>query len=106
MKQAWPEMTPAQAKDVLKTTARDVTKGRAAQNTGHNRAGPGADLATGHGLADATKATLLAKSRAGGPAPAFVPAVPAAAPAGAPPGDPEGMAEVVLSLRLPEEEEV
>ena len=64
MRQAWPQMTPQQAKDLLKTTARDVTRGRAAQSTGHHKAGPGADLATGHGIADATKATLLAATRA------------------------------------------
>jgi subtilisin family serine protease len=101
MKQAWPQMTPVQAKDILKTTARDVTKGRASPSTGHHRAGPGADLATGYGIADATKATLLAKSRAGG-APTFLPA---AAPA-APTGDGGSMEELVLSLALPEGEEM
>ena len=101
MKQAWPQMTPVQAKDILKTTARDVTKGRASPSTGHQRAGPGADLATGYGIADATKATLLAKSRAGG-APTFLPA---AAPA-APTGNGGSMEELVLSLALPEGEEM
>lgn len=95
MKQAWPQMTPEQAKDLLKTTARDVTKGRAAQSTGHHKASPGADLATGHGIADATKAALLAKTRA--------PAAPAAplAPARADGGELEAMA---LAMAMGEEE--
>ena len=104
MKQAWPQMTPVQARDILKTTARDVTKGRAARSTGHQKAASGADLATGHGLADATRATLLAKSRAGKTAPTFVPTVPAAAPV-ASPTDGTGMEELVLSLGPPDEEE-
>jgi hypothetical protein len=104
MKQAWPQMTPAQAKDILKTTARDVTKGRCAQRTGHHRAGPGADLATGHGIADATKATLLAKSRAAAP-PTAAPAPPLAAPGAVPTNGGQGVEELVLSLAMAQGEE-
>lgn len=93
MKQAWPQMTPGQAKDLLKTTARDVTNGRAAQSTGHHKAGPGADLATGHGIADATKATLLAATRA----------TPAATPAA---NGGSGMEELALSLALAQGDDV
>jgi subtilase family protein len=104
MKQAWPQITPVQAKDILKTTARDVTKGRAAQSTGHHRAGPGADLATGSGIADATKATLLAKTRAA-PAPAVVPVQPLAATSQARTNG-EGVEELVLSLAMARGEEL
>lgn len=102
MKQAWPQMTPGQAKDIMKTTARDVTKGRAAESTGHHRAGPGADLATGHGIADATKATLLAKTRA---APASGPSLPVAVPAAAPASGGEGVDELALSLAMAQDDE-
>jgi len=101
MKQAWPQMTPGQAKDILKTTARDVTKGRAAESTGHHKAGPGADLATGHGIADATKATLLAKTRA-----ASASAPPVAVPAAIPATGGDGVEELALSLAMAQEEEV
>ena len=49
MKQVWPDVTPATARTILKKTARDITCGHCAQ--GHP-AGPGPDLATGHGLVD------------------------------------------------------
>ncbi len=105
MKQAWPQITPVQAKDILKTTARDVTKGRAASSTGHHKAVPGADLATGSGIADVTKATLLAKSRA--PlAPPLPTVAPPGVPARAPSGDREGLEELVLSLASPEDDEM
>lgn len=68
VKQACSKLTPVQVRDILMKTARDVTKGRC--NTvpgtgvpgglGHP-AGPGPDLATGHGLVDAHKAVLQAK---------------------------------------------
>lgn len=105
MKQAWPQMTPAQAKNILKTTARDVTKGRCARETGHHRAGPGPDLATGHGIGNATKATLLAKANA--PAPPVPAALPTAAATAAPSvlgPNGQGMEELVLSLPETEEE--
>jgi hypothetical protein len=58
VRQAAPRLTPAQVKDVLNRTARDVTAGRNAMN---EPAGPGYDLATGHGLADAHRAVLAAR---------------------------------------------
>jgi subtilisin family serine protease len=57
MKQACRRLTPAQVSDILKKTARDVIKGKSCH--GHP-ATPGPDLATGHGLADAFRATLIA----------------------------------------------
>jgi subtilisin family serine protease len=63
IKQACPALTPAEIRDVLKETARDVTAGNAAPNTGGNAAAPGPDLATGHGLVDANSAVLVAKVR-------------------------------------------
>jgi subtilisin family serine protease len=60
IKQACPKLTPAEVRDVLTQTARDVTTGTGAN--GHV-AGPGHDLATGHGLVDAHRAVLLAKLR-------------------------------------------
>jgi hypothetical protein len=101
MKQAWPQMTPVQAKDILKTTARDVTKGRASPSTRHHRAGPGADLATGYGIADATKADA-ASEVAGGRGP-DLPARRGSSGADRRRG---GMEELVLSLALPEGEEM
>ena len=93
MRQAWPQITPLQAKDILKTTARDVTKGRAAPSTGHHKAGPGADLATGHGIADATKATLLAATRA----------TPTAMPAA---NGGNGVEDLTLSLAMAGDDEI
>jgi subtilisin family serine protease len=59
VRQANPQLTPAEVKDVLCRTARDVTGG-----TNHPRfaeqAVPGYDLATGHGLADGHRAVLAA----------------------------------------------
>jgi len=105
MKQAWPAMTPAQAKDILKTTARDVTRGRCSPFTGHHKAVAGADLATGHGIADSTAATLLAKSRAGAP-PTAAPAPPLAAPGAIPANGGQGVEELVLSLAMAQEDEL
>ena len=62
MKQALPGLSPPQARDLLARTARDVTKGRCSQSTGGNQAGPGHDLATGYGLADAHQAVKAASS--------------------------------------------
>ena len=53
MKQACRRLTLAQARDILKRTARDVTAGNCHPNTGGHPAVPGPDLATGNGLADA-----------------------------------------------------
>jgi len=105
MKQAWPLMTPAQAKDILKTTARDVTRGRCAVSTGHHKAVPGADLATGHGIADATQATLLAKTRSGAP-PAAVPAPMLAASGTVAGNGGQGVEELLLSLSMGQGDEL
>jgi len=59
MKQVWPQLTPAKARDILKRTARDITKGNCSARTGGHPAVPGPDLATGHGLVDASQAKLL-----------------------------------------------
>ena len=62
VKQACPRLTPAQIRDVLKSTARDVTAGRCNPRQ-NNPATVGPDLATGHGLVDAHRATLSARLR-------------------------------------------
>ncbi|WP_338871010.1 S8 family serine peptidase [Spirosoma sp. SC4-14] len=80
MKQAYPRMTPAEARDFLKRTAIDVTTG---VNALGNAAGVGPDLATGYGLADAYRATMLARLRAiitSGGFPLPVPIIPPVAP--------------------------
>jgi len=66
IKQACPRLTPAEVKDILNRTARDVTTGTCNPRMG-NAAGPGPDLATGHGLVDANRAVLMAKVRCLGP---------------------------------------
>lgn len=68
LKQACPKLTPADIKDILKKTARDVTTGSCnpRPGMGHN-ATAGPDLATGHGLVDAQRAVLMAKVRCLGP---------------------------------------
>ena len=60
VKQACGRLTPAEVKDILTTTATDVTTG---VNGNGDPAGPGYDLATGHGLVDAQRAVLVAKLR-------------------------------------------
>ncbi len=67
VKQACPHLTPAAVKNILKSTARDVTTGTCNPATGGNAAGPGPDLATGSGLVDANRAVLVAKIRCLGP---------------------------------------
>jgi hypothetical protein len=67
IRQACPGLTPVQVRDILKSTARDVTAGNAAPSTGGNAATVGPDLATGHGLVDANKAVLVAKVKCLGP---------------------------------------
>jgi subtilisin family serine protease len=57
IKQVNPRLTPQQVRAVLQQTARDVTQGVNAFNF---PAGPGRDLATGYGLADAERAVQLA----------------------------------------------
>ena len=63
IKQACSRLTPAQVRDTLKATAKDVAAGRCSPSTGANLAVPGPDLATGHGLADAHRAVTDAKNR-------------------------------------------
>ena len=63
MKQACRRLTPFQLRDILKRTARDVTSGQASPSTGGNQAIPGPDSATGHGLADAFRAAVIARFR-------------------------------------------
>ena len=63
IKQSCPQITPRQARSILKRTARDVTTGNSNPRTGGNPATPGVDLATGNGLADAFRAALIARIR-------------------------------------------
>jgi subtilisin family serine protease len=66
IKQACPRLTPAEVRDILMTTARDVTVGSSSPLTGlpgGSPAGVGPDNATGAGMVDAHKAVLLAKLR-------------------------------------------
>jgi len=63
MKQACHKLTPAQIRDIMMKTARDVTTGHCSSDTGSNPATTGPDLATGNGLVDAHKAVLTAKIR-------------------------------------------
>lgn len=67
VKQACPALKPADIRDILQKSARDVTAGHCNANTGGNPATVGPDLATGYGLVDAQKAVLLAKVRCLGP---------------------------------------
>jgi hypothetical protein len=60
MKQACPALTPADARDILKRTARDVTEGK---NAHREQARRGRDLATGAGLVDAEAAVRSAERR-------------------------------------------
>jgi subtilisin family serine protease len=67
VKQACIRLTPAEVRDILRSTARDVTTGNASASTGGNAAGPGVDLATGYGLVDGQRAALVARVRCLGP---------------------------------------
>ena len=68
MKQAYPELSPAQAREVLVQSARDVVQGRCSEvwpvdgpeGAGGHEAAPGPDLATGAGLADPGRAVEMA----------------------------------------------
>lgn len=62
IKQACKKLKPAEIKDVLRKTARDVTTGSSHPNTPATAA-VGPDKATGDGLVDAHKAVMLAKVR-------------------------------------------
>jgi subtilisin family serine protease len=68
IKQACRRLKPAQIKDILRKTARDVTAGNCFNQPGMNHpATVGPDTATGDGLVDAHKAVMLAKVRCLGP---------------------------------------
>jgi hypothetical protein len=67
IRQTCPRLTPAEIRDIMMSTARDVTTGKGHPNTGANPAGPGPDLATGNGLVDAQRAVAVAKLRCLGP---------------------------------------
>jgi len=71
IKQACPTLTPAQVRNIMKSTARDVTTGNCNSvpggPAGGNVATVGPDLATGTGLVDAHKAVMLAKVQCLGP---------------------------------------
>ena len=62
IRQACARLTPNEVRDILMTTARDVTTGTNHPNFG-NAAVAGPDTATGNGLVDAHRAVLLAKLR-------------------------------------------
>lgn len=66
IKQACPKLKPADIKDILRKTARDVTTGTSHPNT-TGTAAVGPDTATGDGLVDAYKAVMLAKVKCLGP---------------------------------------
>jgi subtilisin family serine protease len=71
LKQACPALGPAAVKEILVSTARDVSTGFCNTVPGIHTglaAAAGPDEATGAGLVDAHKATLLAKVRCLGPA--------------------------------------
>ncbi|PWE69613.1 peptidase S8, partial [Bacillus cereus] len=59
IKQASPNLSPAQIREVLKETARDIISG---SSSGGHRAAPGVDLATGYGLVDAYAAVKKTNS--------------------------------------------
>ena len=71
IKQAWPGLTPTQVRNIMKSTARDVTTGHCNQVQGGPAGGTvatvGPDLATGSGLVDAHKAVMVAKVQCLGP---------------------------------------
>jgi subtilisin family serine protease len=75
IRQACARLGPAAIRDVLMTTAKDVTTGTNHPNFG-NAAVAGPDTATGNGLVDAHRAVLIAKLRCQIVAP-VVPLVPA-----------------------------
>jgi hypothetical protein len=62
VKEAAPQLNPAQVRDVLRRTARDVAAGRCSVQDGMGHfAVPGPDLATGTGLVDAHAAVTAAR---------------------------------------------
>jgi len=67
IKHACSNLGPAEIRDILMKTARDVTVGSCSTGTGANPATVGPDTATGNGLVDAQKAALVALLRCLGP---------------------------------------
>lgn len=61
--QACNKLAPADIRDILQKSARDVTSGNCSSSTGGHAATAGPDTATGYGLVDAQKAVLMAKLR-------------------------------------------
>jgi subtilisin family serine protease len=114
MKQGCPHLTAAEARTILQRTARDVTAGSCSPSTGGHPAGPGRDLATGSGLADAYRAATVARLRClihpARPLPVKVPVLPIIRPPGVPPIPPlanghdqmteetEALEEMILDL--------
>jgi hypothetical protein len=79
IKQSCPGLSPAEIKDILVKTARDVTTGSCNVVPGIHAglpAGPGPDVATGAGLVDAHKAVMVAKVRCLGPIGPILPITP------------------------------
>ncbi|MEU0057457.1 S8 family serine peptidase, partial [Streptomyces sp. NPDC006334] len=64
VKQVAPQLSPAQVRDILRSTARDVAAGRCFLREGMGHfAVPGPDLATGTGLVDAQAAVTAARQQ-------------------------------------------
>jgi subtilisin family serine protease len=61
IRQACPSLKPAQVRNILKSTSRDVTSGKCSLRTGGHPARVGPDLATGTGLADTSEAVRAAR---------------------------------------------
>jgi subtilisin family serine protease len=62
VKEANPQLTPSQVRDILRRTARDVAAGNCFVRDGMGHAAvPGPDLATGTGLVDAHAAVVAAQ---------------------------------------------
>jgi subtilisin family serine protease len=92
IKQVCRRLPPNEVRSILKRTARDVTAGNCHPNTGGHAAVPGPDLATGHGLADAFRAALIARFRCLIRLPLPIPRIPRRLPFGDTPDEGE-MAE-------------
>jgi hypothetical protein len=73
IKEARPGLKPAEIRDLMRATARDVKTGNCNPASGGHPARPGHDLATGHGLVDAhgavAKAMLMRRPMSGGSSP-------------------------------------
>lgn len=67
LREAAPQLAPAELREVLMRTAVDVSSGRCNPASSGAPAGPGFDVATGAGLVDAHAAVLVAKLRGLGP---------------------------------------